>query len=103
MTSNPETRHMDIQAEAQRMMQDDLYAWELIRRFKLHFADGNLPKAEQLQEAEQLRLVFCEYVSLWRPQGREIESSDDYNLNMTANDCCEPFLYPDDPPAPPRP
>ena len=94
---------MDIQAEAQRMMQDDRYAWEMLGRYKRHFEYGNFPEGEQLQEAEQLRLVFCEYVDLWPKQGRVIEKMDDYHLNMTANDCCEPFLYPDDPPAPPPP
>ena len=78
--------------EAQRMMQDDLYAWEMLRRFKGYFGDDKFPEGQRMQEAEQLRLVFCEYVSLWPQQGREIENNDDYNLNMTANDCCEPFL-----------
>ena len=85
------------------MMQDDRYAWEMLRRFKSYFEDNKFPEGEQTQEAEQLRLVFCEYVSLWPEQGREIETNDDYNLNMTANDCCERFLYPDHPPTPPPP
>ena len=83
---------IDIQAEAQRMMQDDNHAWEMLERYKSYFRDGKFPDGEQAQEAEQLRLVFCEYVSLWPQQGREIQNNDDYNLNMTANDCCEPFL-----------
>jgi hypothetical protein len=61
------------------------------------------PKAQLFHEVEQLRLVFYEYVCPWPAQGREIENNDDYNLNITANSCCEPFIYPDGPSATPTP
>ena len=77
---------MDIKAEARRMIKDDGLAWEMVDRLE------QAQVARKIEEAEQLRLVFCEYVRIWgRYKGRQIDNEDDYHLNMTAHQCCAPW------------
>lgn len=73
-------------------MADDATAWEAITR--LIDAQGRDDWVTNLglrQDAEDWRLVMVAYVQLWSRQGRMIETADDYHLNMTANQLCEPF------------